>query len=151
MEYQNGRPVPVGSPTDVNIEIEPIEISPEDLDNPQDFTISINSFNNTSSEFHSFIGRKVVPIDPFTAFLRIHIPQRYTVEGYVDSQNDIFEGIGENNNSFIIGEIYPDPAYDPKLQESLRDQSRQFEIELRGLVKEEGGNHPDATVQELGT
>ena len=149
MEYQNGRPVPVGSPTDVNIEIEPIEISPEDLDNPQDFTISINSFNNTSSEFHSFIGRKVVPIDPFTAFLRIHIPQRYTVEGYVDSQNDIFEGIGENNNSFIIGEIYPDPAYDPKLQESLRDQSRQFEIELRGLVKEAGGNLPDSTVEEL--
>ena len=26
MEYQNGRPVPVGSPTDVNIEIEPIVI-----------------------------------------------------------------------------------------------------------------------------
>ncbi len=154
MEYQNGRPVPVGSPTDVNIEIEPIVISPENLDNPQDFTISINSFNNTSSEFHSFIGRKVVPIDPFTAFLRIHIPQRYTVLGYVDpvelrSWGNIQEGIGESNNSFIIGEVYPDPAYDPKLQESLRDQSRQFEIELRGLVKEAGGNLPDSTVEEL--
>ena len=155
MEYQNGRPVPIGNPTDINIEIEPIEISPEDLDNPQDFTISINSFNNTSSEFHHFIGLNADPIDPFTAFLRIHIPQRYTVAGEVDSQeavfygNDIYEAKGENNNTFIIGEVYPDPAYDPKLQQSLRDQSRQFEIELRGLVKEAGGNLPDSTVEEL--
>ena len=71
------------------------------------------------------------------------------MEAEVDWRNSIPEGIGENNNFFIIGNVYPDPSYDPKIRQILRDSSRQFEIELRGLVKEAGGNLPDSNVEEL--
>ena len=55
------------------------------------------------------------------------IPQRYTVAGEVDSKNDIFEGIGENNNTFIIGEVYPDPAYDPELSEPMQAMAQKLD------------------------
>ena len=160
MEYRNGRPLKVENTQ--NIGGVSITFLPEDglrlpidLSNQKNFSFTVD--HNVSvfdirlrfSEFHSFLSYFTNSISPFGAFVTDHIPQRYTVEGYVDSQNDIFEGIGENNNYFKIGDVYPDPAYDPKVQQSLRDQSRQFEIELRGLVKEAGGNLPDSTVEEL--
>ena len=160
MEYQNGRPLRVGNSR--NIGGVSISFLPEDglrlpidLSNQQNFSftvdqnVSIFDIRLRFSAFHSFLSFFTNSISPFGAFVTDHIPQKYTVEGYVDSKNDIFEGIGENNNYFKIGDVYPDPAYDPKVQESLRDQSRQFEIELRGLVKEAGGNLPDSTVEEL--
>ena len=153
LEYRDGFPLRVEETKKVDINIVPIEISPENLETPQNFAISIDHnisiFDIRFSEFHSFTSFTTESMTPFGAYLIKQIPQRYTVAGEVDSKNDIFEGIGENNNYFKIGDVYPDPAYDPKVQQSLRDLSRQFEIELRGLVKEVGGNLPDSTVEEL--
>ena len=153
MQDQNGRLVRIGNTTSVGSH--KIECSPEDINNPKSFSFSID--HNVSifdlrfrhSKFHPFASWKTDSINPFGAFVTDHIPQIYTVEGNADSNNKVFEGIGENNNFFTIGNVYPDPSFDPEVRQMLRDSSRQFEIELRGLVKEAGGNLPDSRIEEL--
>jgi hypothetical protein len=160
IEYRDGRPLRIGNTK--NVDSYTIECSPDDglrfpinLNNPKSFSFTVDhsvdifDLRFRHSGFHPSFSWNTDSITSFGAFVTEHIPQRYTVEGHVDSSDSIFEGIGENNNFFTIGDVYPDPSYDPEVQQSLRELSRKFEVELRGLVKEVGDDLPDSMVEEL--